>query len=70
MKIKVDKKKCISAQSCLVFAPRTFEIDKTGKAVVKDPTGNTEEEILQAAESCPVDAIELFDDRGNKLYPK
>jgi ferredoxin len=70
MKIRVDKKRCIGAQSCLVFADKTFKLDKNGKAEVKDSQGNTEEEILQAAQSCPVDAIELYDDEGVKIYPK
>ena len=70
MKIRVNKKKCVSAASCLVFADKTFQLDKNGKVEIKNPHGNSDEEILRAAQSCPVGAIELYDDTGQRIYPK
>ncbi|TSC92975.1 MAG: Ferredoxin [Candidatus Berkelbacteria bacterium Licking1014_7] len=69
-KIKIDREKCISAASCLIFASKTFKLDDVGKAVVIDNQGNSEADILQAAKSCPVDAIALYDGNGKKVYPR
>lgn len=69
MKIEVDRELCISVASCVAVAPNTFELDEEGIAVVKNPTGDTKETILQAAQSCPVNAIKVFDDDGTQLHP-
>ena len=70
MKIKVDRELCTSVATCIAVAPNTFELDDEGIAVIKDPKGDSEETILQAAKSCPVDAIIVYDDAGKQIYPK
>ena len=69
MKIEVDRELCISVASCIAVAPNTFELDDQGIAIIKNPTGDDEKTILQAAQSCPVNAIRLFDDAGNQIHP-
>lgn len=68
-KIVVDRELCIGAASCIALAGATFELDEENKAVVKNPTGNTDEEIHAAAVSCPTNAIFLYDEDGNQIYP-
>ncbi len=69
MRIEVDRELCISVASCVAVAPNTFELDDEGIAVVKNINGDDEQTILQAAQSCPVNAIRLFDDTGKQIYP-
>jgi ferredoxin len=69
MRIEVDRDKCISITSCIAIAPDVFELDEDGKARVKDPTGADQASILAAAQSCPVDAITIFDDDGVQIHP-
>ena len=69
-RIEVDRDLCIGAGPCVTFAGQTFQLDNEGKAVVIDPTGNTDDEILTAAMSCPVLAIKVYDKQGNLIYPK
>ncbi len=69
MRIEIDREACISVASCVAVAPNTFELDDQGIAIVKNPTGEDEKIILQAAQSCPVNAIILFDDAGNQIHP-
>ena len=69
MKIVVDRDVCITIASCVAIAPGVFELDEDGKARVKDPTGADQALILQAAQSCPVDAITIFDDDGKQIHP-
>ncbi len=69
--IKIDRELCIGDGACCGEAPNTFEMDGDNIAVVKDPSGHTDEEILQAAQVCPVDAIILTDKQtGEKVWPK
>ena len=68
-KIIVDRDLCIGAGPCAVLAPGTFQIDEENKAVLVSMTGDPAEEILAAAESCPVKAIFLFDENDKQIYP-
>lgn len=59
MKIKVDEEKCIGCGTCVVIAPKSFKLTDDGKAEVIEPPGDDEATIKEAVDSCPVDAIEL-----------
>ena len=69
MKIKILRDLCISAGTCVAIAPDTFELDDEGKVVLKNPDGDDEQAIIDAAKSCPTQAIEVYDDEGKKLAP-
>lgn len=70
MKVDVDRSKCIGAANCVGMAPKTFQLDDRKKAVVKDAAATTDETLFEAAESCPTEAVQLFDEKtGEKLYP-
>lgn len=68
--IKVDRDKCIGAASCVGVAPGTFKLDDQNKAVIISQTGDTPENILLSAQSCPTNAIILTDEKGNQVWPK
>jgi len=69
LEIRVLRDFCISAATCVVYAPDTFDLDKEGIAVVKDGSWDKLEKIIAAAESCPVLAIEVYK-KGKQIYPK
>ena len=70
MKVQVDRKKCIGAANCVGMAPKAFQLDSSSKAEVKDPSGHGDDTLFEAAESCPTEAILLFDEKsGEKLFP-
>ncbi len=81
-KVKVDKVMCIGAASCVAVAPKTFELDSEGKAVIKKKDGSASSDyvnlsdiddqqinIENAAKSCPVNAIVIVetDDIGKEI---
>jgi ferredoxin len=70
MKIEVDRDLCVSVATCVAIAPHTFALDEDGIAIIKNPSGDTEKTILQAAQSCPVNAIRIYDDGGKQIHPK
>lgn len=69
-KAVVDRKLCVSVASCVSIATNTFELDEEGLSRVKKQNGDPDATILQAAKSCPVNAISIYDEKGNKIYPK
>ncbi len=69
MKVKVDRDLCIGVGNCVAFAPTVFALDEENKAIVLDPSSVDDNTLLEAAESCPENAIIIEDDEGNQLYP-
>jgi len=73
-KIKIDRDLCIGAGTCAVLAPNTFDLDDELKAVLKKRSselveGDSDEDVLAAAKSCPVLAITIEDKSGGQIYP-
>lgn len=84
-KVVVDRNLCIGAASCVAVAPSVFELNGENKAVMlrKDGTKNsgpvnkadmadqqiTDDILLLAAKSCPTNAIFVYDEQGNQIYP-
>lgn len=69
-KIEVDREACIGAAPCFAIAPKVFKIDNENKAVVVDEKGADDKTILEAAQSCPVNAIKIIDlETGLQVYP-
>jgi ferredoxin len=71
LKIVVDADECTGCGLCCDEAPATFELNDDSIAEVKASPGDDEETILNAARSCPVDAIVVTDeDSGKQLCPE
>lgn len=68
-KIEVDRELCIGAAPCVTIAPGVFQLDDENKAYVVDPNSTDAETILLAAQSCPVQAIIIYDEEGKQIYP-
>ncbi len=68
-KIKIDRKLCIGAASCLAIAPNTFDLDGENIAVLKEGVGDDDTSVMLAAQSCPTRAIILEELNGEKVYP-
>lgn len=70
-KIKIIRDKCIGAASCVGIAPKVYQLDDKNIAVLVDEAGDTPENILLGAQSCPTNAIEIYDAvTDEKIWPK
>ena len=70
-RIEIDRDACVGDGLCCDEAPETLEMDSEEKAVVKNAEGDDADTIMSAAESCPTDAISLFDtESGEKVWPE
>jgi ferredoxin len=70
-KIWVDRNLCIGAAVCVAVASKTFVLDKENKAVILE-TADSElvSNLIDAAKGCPVSAIFIEDEKGNRIFPK
>ena len=60
-KVIIDKDKCIGCGACVSIAPDCFDFDNQGLSeLVKEDATN--EEVIDAIESCPTEAIHIEDD--------
>lgn len=70
-KIFVDRAACIAAETCVVEAPEAFEMDRENIAIVrKNGEAVSDEKLIIAAQSCPTQAIILYDENGEQIFPK
>lgn len=69
-KVKVVRSICIGAASCIAVSPSTFELDQEKKAIIKEGSTETPENILMAAQTCPTQAIIVIDTEiGKQVWP-
>ena len=68
IRIEVDRALCIGSGDCVDTAPDVFQLDEDDKATVVDPDGASRDDILEAAQNCPVTAIFVVGEDG-ELYP-
>ena len=57
-KVKVDEKKCIGCGTCVTIAPKSFRLNDEAKAEAINPSGDSENKVKEAIDSCPVNALE------------
>lgn len=68
--ITIDRILCIGAGSCVAIAPTAFALDSEAKAILlPSATGVSNEELLEAAQVCPVAAIIIKDENGKQIFP-
>ena len=61
MKAKVNKDICIGCGACQAIEPDTFELDDDGLAICKAESieESKQDDVRDAADSCPTGAIEV-----------
>lgn len=69
-KVEVDKDLCIGSASCVAAAPDVFDLGDDGKSYVKAGASLDDvAKIMDAARACPVNAIKVYDESGQQVYP-
>ena len=70
LRISVDLGLCVGNAMCETFAPKVFVLNDDRQSQVADAAADTVENILEAAENCPVSAITVVDEEtGETLFP-
>ena len=70
VRVRVDQNLCVGNAMCETFAPNVFKLNDDRQSEAVDPDGDSVEQILEAAESCPMSAILVEDaETGEQLFP-
>ncbi|HYP39212.1 MAG TPA: ferredoxin [Chloroflexia bacterium] len=67
--VSIDQARCIGAGNCVNIAPAAFQLDEEHIAYLVDPASVDDDTLLEAARSCPTDAIYLDTEDGQAVYP-
>ena len=67
-RVEIESESCIGCGSCTALATNTFIVNDD---LIVELTGEFDavEDLMAAADACPVFAIALFDADGSQLYP-
>ena len=68
MKVKVNKDACIGCGACAAICDEVFEINDEGlsEAKVEEVKDEFQDEVRDAADSCPTGAIEVEEGQEEK----
>lgn len=69
MQLRILRQHCCGNAQCVEIAPAAFALDPKGRAMVLDAEAESPEKLIEAAEACPCQAIEVLDDEGDVLFP-
>ena len=70
LRVSVDLDVCVGNAMCETYAPKVFVLNDDRQSTVADPNADTFENIMEAAQDCPVSAITVIDDEtGETLFP-
>lgn len=69
MQIRILRERCCGNGECAEIAPDVFGVDSRNKAVVLDADAAPSDRLVEAAEACPCQAIEVLDNEGEIVFP-
>ena len=67
--IEVDRALCYGFGDCVDTVPDVFALDDEETAIVLDPDAAPLDDIVEAAQNCPVDAIIITGEAGEQIDP-
>ncbi|MFH8987088.1 ferredoxin [Streptomyces sp. NPDC017940] len=69
-RVEVDRSVCIGSGMCVSIAPDGFTLDSARQSHPARPESGAAEDVLEAAEGCPVEAITItLLDSGEAVFP-
>jgi ferredoxin len=69
LRIRIDRQLCVGFGDCVEGAPEAFRLDDEDVAVLTAPERVERERLLAACDTCPVDAITVWNENGVQLVP-
>ena len=68
--IRIDRELCVGFGDCIEAAAEAFVLDAEGIVIFLEPEKVDREQLLSACDSCPVDALTVWDPARNQLVPR
>jgi ferredoxin len=69
LRVRIDRTLCVGFGDCITEAPAAFALDEAGIATFLVLDTTEKEKLLRACDSCPVDAITVWNSDGAQIVP-
>ncbi|HEY2855697.1 MAG TPA: ferredoxin [Gemmatimonadaceae bacterium] len=69
LRVRIDRTLCVGFGDCVTAAPDAFVLDGEDIVIFRAPESVDRECLLRACESCPVDALTVWDENGDQIVP-
>jgi len=69
LKVRIDRTLCVGFGDCVTGAPEAFKLDGEGVVVFLEPQTAERSRLIEACDSCPVDALTVWDSSGRQIVP-
>ena len=68
--VRIERTICIGSKNCVNLAPEVFElgVDQVAR-FVEDVQDIERERLIEACRLCPVDALTVLDENGDRIVP-
>ncbi|MDY7092009.1 MAG: ferredoxin [Acidobacteriota bacterium] len=70
--VVIDRESCIGSGACVRVAPEVLELDDEDVVAFTEDLEDQEverDQIVEACQVCPVDALTVLDESGDQLVP-
>jgi ferredoxin len=68
--VRIDRLICVGFGDCIEASPSSFELDDEGIAIFREGIEElSEDAVVAACRTCPVDALTVFGPDGTQLAP-
>ena len=66
----INRNACIATRNCMKIAEEAFELDKERICSFRTHKPKVDREtLIEACQSCPVDALMVIDEQGEQIVP-
>ena len=62
LRVTVDHDRCVGSGMCEAMAEDSFTVEDDGLSHPADPPGDGKDALLDARDSCPTEAIAVYED--------
>lgn len=70
--VVIDRESCIGSGACVRVAPEVLELDEEDVVAFTEDVEDQDverDQIVEACQVCPVDALTVLDESGDQLVP-
>ena len=69
LRIRIDRTLCVGFGDCVTAAPEAFKLDDEGIVIFVKPEETDRQKLIEACDTCPVDALTVWDSTGKQIVP-
>ena len=69
LRVRIDRTLCVGFENCVTAAEEAFVLADDGVVAFVNPELVARDQLLEACDACPVDALTVWDEAGRQIVP-